>query len=462
MTTNATTTELRRCIGSAKFGIEAHEAPPDEFPAQPSQKDGLGRMCKPHWNQYTNALRKAALVNMEGPALAHHRGLRGPFERFRTEPHTGGRSMDERTRFVGLDVHKASIAVAVAEAFGDPEDHGQIANDPSAVRKLMQRLGGADVHLEVAYEAGPTGYALHRQLTAMGIACVVVAPSLIPVKPGDRIKTDQRDAAKLARLLRSGDLTPVWVPDEAHEALRDLVRARDDAKADLLRAKHRLSKFLLRRAIHPPVGVRAWSRAHDAWLAGLTLEHAADGVVLDALLAVVREAGERVRRLEAALAQCAAASPHAELLAALQAIRGIGFLTAVTIVAEAGDLRRFPTARPVHGLRRPGPLRAFEWRLAAPWPHHQDGQSPHPPRAGPGRPQRALSAQREHRPCAHANAGSRRRSSSSTGGPRPGSMRATAIWRGGSAPTRPSSRSPASSPASSGRPASCPDGPTAA
>ncbi|MGH2511505.1 MAG: IS110 family transposase [Candidatus Limnocylindrales bacterium] len=253
--------------------------------------------------------------------------------------------MDERTRFVGLDVHQATIAIAVTESYGEPEDHGTIANDPSAIRKLMDRLGGADVHLEVAYEAGPTGYALHRQLTAMGIACVVVAPSLIPVKPGERIKTDQRDAAKLARLLRSGDLTPVWVPDEAHEALRDLVRARDDAKADLLRAKHRLSKFLLRRAIHPPVGVRAWSRTHDAWLGRLTFEHAADGVVLEYYGAVVREAAERVRHLETALAQCAAASPHAELLAALQAIRGIGFLTAVTIVAEAGDLRRFATAR---------------------------------------------------------------------------------------------------------------------
>ncbi len=231
--------------------------------------------------------------------------------------------MSERTRFVGLDVHKASIAVAVAEAFGDPEDHGHIANDPSAVRRLMQRLGAPDLHLEVAYEAGPTGYALHRQLTAMGIACLVVAPSLIPVKPGDRIKTDRRDAAKLARLLRSGDLTPVWVPDEAHEALRDLVRARDDAKADLLRAKHRLSKFLLRRAIHPPVGVRAWSRVHDAWLAGLTFEHAADGVVLEHYHAVVREAAERVRRLETALAQCAAASPHAELLAALSFVPSI-------------------------------------------------------------------------------------------------------------------------------------------
>ena len=359
--------------------------------------------------------------------------------------------MNERTRFVGLDVHKATIAVAVADAFGDPEDHSQIANDPSAVRRLMQRLGEPDLHLQVAYEAGPTGYALHRQLTAMGIACVVVAPSLIPVKPGDRIKTDQRDAAKLARLLRSGDLTPVWVPDEAHEALRDLVRARDDAKVDLLRAKHRLGKFLLRRAIHPPVGVRAWSRAHDAWLAGLTFEHAADGVVIEHYHAVVREAAERVRRLETALAQCAATSPHAELLAALQAIRGIGFLTAVTIVAEAGDLRRFPTARQFMayvGLvpsehssgasRHRGHITKTGNRLI----RHVLGQAAHNARY---RPNVSTSLRARQRGVSPAVVELDRPA-------RPSSMLATAIWRGGSAPTRPSSRSPASWRASSGRP----------
>ncbi len=184
-----------------------------------------------------------------------------------------------------------------------PEDHGTIVNDPAAVRKLLRRLGDDGHRLTVAYEAGPTGHALHRQLTSMGIDCIVVAPSLIPVRPGDRIKTDRRDAAKLARLLRSGDLVAVWVPDEAGEALRDLVRARDAAKSDLLRAKHRLSKFLLRRGLQPPVGVRAWSRAHDAWLRGLTFEQAADTIVLEDYHAVVREAAERVKHLEVALQQ---------------------------------------------------------------------------------------------------------------------------------------------------------------
>ena len=128
-------------------------------------------------------------------------------------------------RYLGLDVHKASISVAIAEESGPPTTYGRIPNEPTGIRTLMTRLGGPGIELRVAYEAGPTGYALHRQLTRLGIACLVVAPSLIPRQPGNKVKTDRRDALKLARLLRSGDLTPVWVPDEAHEALRSLVRA---------------------------------------------------------------------------------------------------------------------------------------------------------------------------------------------------------------------------------------------
>ncbi len=247
-------------------------------------------------------------------------------------------------RYLGLDVHKATIAVAIADESGAPTSYGSIANEPSAIRTLMTRLGGSDVQLHVAYEAGPTGYALHRQLTTIGIDCIVVAPSLIPKRAGDKVKTDRRDALKLARLLRSGDLTPVWVPDQAHEALRSLVRARADAKADQLRAKHRLSKFLLRQACWPPIGVRNWSQRYFSWLRQLEFEHLPDRIVFADYLAEVTAAGERIKRLEAALHQCAQTSSQLALIRALQAFRGIGFLSAVTLVAEVGDLRRFRTA----------------------------------------------------------------------------------------------------------------------
>jgi transposase len=247
-------------------------------------------------------------------------------------------------RYIGLDVHKASISVAIAEESGPPTSYGKVANDPSAMRKLMTRLGGPEVELRVAYEAGPTGYALHRQLTKLGIDCIVVAPSLIPKQPGNKVKTDRRDALKLARLLRSGDLTPVWVPDEAHEALRSLVRARADAKADQLRAKHRLSKFLLRQGCWPPIGVRNWSLRYFQWLRQLEFEHLPDRVVFADYLAEVTAASERIKRLEGALHQCAQSSSQVAVIGALQAFRGIGFLSAVTLVAEAGDLRRFRTA----------------------------------------------------------------------------------------------------------------------
>jgi transposase len=247
-------------------------------------------------------------------------------------------------RYIGLDVHKSTIAVAIAEEGDAPTSYGSIPNDASAIRTVMTRLGHPQVELRVAYEAGPTGYALHRQLAKLGIDCLVAAPSLIPKRSGDKVKTDRRDALKLARLLRSGDLTRVWVPDEAHEALRSLVRARADAKADQLRAKHRLSKFLLRLGCWPPTGVRNWTQRYVAWLRQLEFEHLPDRVVLADYLAEVTAAGERIKRLEAALHQCAQSSSQVAVIRALQAFRGIGFMTAVTLVAEAGDLRRFRTA----------------------------------------------------------------------------------------------------------------------
>jgi transposase len=269
------------------------------------------------------------------------------------------------TRYLGLDVHKDTISVAVAE-MGDapPSLYGTIANDAGTVRKLVRRLG-REARLKSAHEAGPTGYDLHRQLTALGVENLVAAPSLIPRRPGDRVKTDARDAQALARLLRSGDLTPVWVPSPEEEALRDLVRARFDAKADVLRAKHRLSKFLLRQGLKKPFEVKAWTVRHRSWLSRLSLAHRPDQVVLDDYLAAIGYAEERLRRLETELWQCAQQGPQAALVAALCALRGIGLLSAVTIAAEVGDMRRF--------ARAPG-FMAFTGLVAS---EYSSGQSRH-------------------------------------------------------------------------------------
>lgn len=247
------------------------------------------------------------------------------------------------TRYVGLDVHKATISVAVADDGVAPVLFGTIANDPVAVRKLVSQLKRQG-KLVAAYEAGPTGYGLHRQLIQLGVECIVVAPALIPRRPGDRVKTDKRDAIALARLLRSGDLTPIWVPGPDDEALRDLVRSRFDAKDDLRRAQHRLAKFLLRQSIQAPPGIKPWSMRHLRWLDQLRLNHPTSQLVLDDYRVAVHAARERVRRLEADLERSAEQSPRLGTILALQVLRGIAFLSAVTIVAEVGDFRRFPNA----------------------------------------------------------------------------------------------------------------------
>lgn len=253
--------------------------------------------------------------------------------------------MSNDTTFVGLDVYKETIAVAVANGHGgEVRSWNLIPNTPEAVRKLVRRLG-TPRQLVCVYEAGPCGYILYRHLSRMGARCLVVAPSLIPAKPGDRVKTDRRDATKLARLLRSGDLTPIWVPDEEHEALRDLTRARDDARVDLLRARHRLSKFLLRLGLILPAGVKPWSVKHRQWVQGLELPRACQQIVLREYVLTLEQTQERLRRLETELAEAARTSQHAAVIAALQALRGVGLVTAITLVAEVGDFHRFRTPR---------------------------------------------------------------------------------------------------------------------
>src|SRR6266550_7906406 len=254
--------------------------------------------------------------------------------------------MKKGTRFVGLDVHADSIAVAVAEPNGDVRSLGTIPNDAEAVFKLVRRLG-PPAALRACYEAGPCGYTLYWQLTQLDIACIVVAPTLVPVKAGDRIKTDRRDAEKLARLFRSGDLTPVWVPDAAHEALRDLVRAREAAKRDQLRARQRLHKFLLRHGQRPPSGVKPWTVRFRHWVTALRCEPPAQEATRLDYVTEVEHARDRITRLEQAIDAAIAAAPIAmrTVIAALQALRGIAKVSAATIVAEVGPLSRFDRPR---------------------------------------------------------------------------------------------------------------------
>jgi transposase len=258
--------------------------------------------------------------------------------------------MKEKVRFLGLDVHAETIAVAVAEPDGSVRSLGTIANRTESIRKLVKKLGPVE-HLKACYEAGPTGYVLYWQLAELGVACEVIAPTLVPMKPGDRVKTDRRDSERLARGYRSDDLTAVWVPDEGSEALRDLVRAREAAKQDQLRARHRLGKFLLRTGRRPAVGMKAWTAPHMAWVRQVQFSQPAQQATLLDYLHEVDHMGERVRRLEEAITEAVKlASPAVrEVVKGLQALRGIAEISAVTIVAELGSIGRFEGARQLMG-----------------------------------------------------------------------------------------------------------------
>jgi len=256
-----------------------------------------------------------------------------------------------KIRFVGLDVHAETIAVAVAEPGGEVRSLGIIANRLESIRKLLGKVGPVQ-HLKACYEAGPTGYVLYWQLTQLGVDCEVIAPTLVPTKAGDRVKTDRRDAEKLARCYRAGELTAVWVPDAAHEALRDLVRAREAAKKDQLRARHRLGKFLLRHGQRPTDAGKAWTKKYLEWIkTHVRFDQPALEATLSYYVQEVEHMAERILHLEKAIEEAVAqASPEIRtVIEALQALRGVAQMTAATVVCELGSLSRFQSPRQLMG-----------------------------------------------------------------------------------------------------------------
>jgi transposase len=253
---------------------------------------------------------------------------------------------DHSVAYVALDTSKLRNAVAIAEAGRDGEIGylGEIDNAPTATARLARRLAKKHAALTFGYEAGPTGYGLYRQIKSLGHDCIVVAPSLIPQKPGDRVKTNRRDALSLARQLRAGDLTAVWVPDPHHEAVRDLTRARGAAVRDQRAKRQQVSALLLRLGLHYP-GKTTWGKAHMAWLAGQKLAHLEQRIALEEMLHAVRQAGDRIARLEQAIRTAVPDWSLASSATALMALRGIEFIAATTLLAEIGDLTRFRTPR---------------------------------------------------------------------------------------------------------------------
>ena len=292
--------------------------------------------------------------------------------------------MGDGIRYVGLDVHKEGIVVAVAEGGlrSEVRDYGRIANTPAALRRLAHKLDWEGVTLRLCYEAGPCGYGIQRQLSALGQECIVVAPSLIPKRMGDRVKTDRRDAANLARLHRAGELTAVWVPDPGHEAMRDLVRARLDAVRALRRARQQLSGFLLRQGCH--YGRPAWTKLHRRWLAGLKFEQAVHHIVLEDYIAAVEAAQDRRDRLTAQIAAMLSDWTLAPVVAALQTMRGMALGQCGNIDRRTGRSRALRQSAPADGLSRIGAIGAFERCERQTRQPHQGRQQRRPPTADRG------------------------------------------------------------------------------
>jgi transposase len=257
---------------------------------------------------------------------------------------------DHSEAYVAFDTSKLRHAVAIAEAGrgGEVRYLGEIETTEAATGKLVKKLAAKYQRLTFCYEAGPTGYGLQRLIERLGHDCIVVAPSLIPKKAGDRVKTNRRDALDLVRQLRAGELTAVWVPDDRHEAMRDLTRAREAAVDDLQCKRRQVLSLLLRLGRYYP-GKRTWTQAHLNWLASQKLDHAEQRIAFEELLLAVREAQERIGRLELAIRAALPDWSLAGVVTALMAMRGIDLISASALLAELGDLTRFQSPRELMG-----------------------------------------------------------------------------------------------------------------
>jgi len=254
--------------------------------------------------------------------------------------------MREFSKYVGLDTHKETIAVAVADAIGGKARYyGEIANAPEAIRKLVKKLCPDGEVISFCYEAGPCGYEIYRQISRLGHHCSVVAPSLIPTKPGERVKTDRRDSEKLSQLDRAGELTAVWVPDQEQEAMRDLTRAREDMKGLERITKQRLNAFLLRYGRMYESGKSRWTQAHFRWLEGLKFDVTVQQIVFQEYVDAAKQAEARVAGLEKEMEKALEHWVLAPVVEAMMALRGIKLITAMTVMAELGDITRFDSPR---------------------------------------------------------------------------------------------------------------------
>lgn len=309
--------------------------------------------------------------------------------------------------FVALDTSKLRNAVAIAEGGGRDEVRflGEIENGPAAISKLVRKLEHQYERLTFCYEAGPTGYELQRHINSLGHECIVAAPSLIPKKPGERVKTNRRDAVNLAKLLRAGDLSAVWVPDRRHEAMRDLTRARETAVMDLRRKRQQISAFLLRQGRWYAAGKKTWTKAHMQWLASRKFEQPERRIVLEEMILAMRQGQERIERLEQEIRGAIPEWSLARMVTAFMAFRGIDLISAAVLLAELGDLSRFPTAPEAMGylgmgcseastgdtIRR-GPItksgnrRARRTLVECAWSYQ------HPPRIGAAKQQKVAAA----------------------------------------------------------------------